>query len=196
MCTIFSTNMKNLLNARFSPLFYLLVALLWMPVLSAQSTGLMPTPYQIWIDGKGGTTEEPAYLYLLADRSFYVSPTPLVDASKLIEYNIPDVYTLKFRRKGSIITGALLGASAGFLANGIADLLRQRHTESACGVCPLLAELDLKKGPNRRRYVGSTLLGGIAGGLIGSIRINISIGGSYQNYQYRRDELKKYLLRQ
>lgn len=189
-----NTAMKDLMNSYRFSLLLSLFGLWLLPDLPAQSFYGKSEVYQVWVDARYGPSEEPEYLYLLGDSSLYLSPATLVNSNFLKEYKIPDVYTLNIRRKGSIGTGILLGAAAGFLANGISDLLRQRHTESACSVCPLLAELELKKGSNRRRYLSTVLLGGVAGGLIGSAKINISIGGSYQKYQFRKEELEKYLL--
>lgn len=147
---------------------------------------------KVWINSE--TQEvDPSYLYRLGDNSIFLTPQPTMLNPPLTEYPVSDIFTLKLRRKGNIGTGILLGAAAGFLTNGIVDLLRRRHTLSACSVCPLLEEIETKKGPNRRRYIGSVLAGGVIGGVIASIKINISIGGRNDRYQYHRKELERFL---
>lgn len=147
---------------------------------------------KVWINS-GSSETDPVYFYQLRDTLLVFSKTPLTESFNLIRYPVTDVYTLELRRRGSIGTGILLGATAGFLVNGIIDLMRQRHTQSACGVCPLLSELESRRGPNRQRYIGSVLAGGVIGGLIGGIKVKISIGGKADRYQYHRKQLEKHL---
>lgn len=174
------------------PVFLLLI-LTYFPG-KTQNLTTFQTTTNVWLNGQFDKSEK-LYLYHLGDSSIFFVENSTVFSPSVIEYPVTDVYTLHLRRKGNIGTGILLGAATGFLVNGLVDLLRQRHTQSACAVCPLLEELETRRGPNRQRYIGGMVIGGVVGGVIAGIKLNFSIGGSRERYEYHKSELMRYSLK-
>lgn len=179
------------------PIYFILFSTLSL-IMVAQSALAQKAKYSIyatkvWVNPEISDLD-PVYLYQLRDTSIVFSQSPIVYASELTTYPVSDVYSLELRRKGSIGTGILLGAAAGFIANGVIDLFRKRPTQSACGVCQLLTELRSRRGPNRQRYIGSVIAGGVVGGLIGAFKVRVPIGRSQNRYNFHQKQLEKHLI--
>ena len=99
--------------------------------------------------------------------------------------NIPNVKTIKFRRKGRIGRSIFHGALVGFVFGGIIGLISGDDDPDAW--FRLTAEEKAAIGG-----VTLGLIGGSAGGIVGSFKIKIPINGNQKTYESRKRELTNY----
>ena len=130
--------------------------------------------------------KERGYLNELADTFLIIKEYPNISEQAVIP--IADIKKIKFRRKGNIAKGTLLGALGGFASGFLIGLSMGDHE----GYCDLICFT----GPQKGIILGTllTIPGAIAGGIAGSLRVNIDINGSQKKYNAQKEALLKYQL--
>ena len=125
------------------------------------------------------------YLTNLNESSITILPYPE-------NIRVTDIKLLKFRTKGRVAKGLLIGALSGFALGGLIGLAQgdEYCRPSSWCIFTLSAEDKAILLGAPMSVVGLTI-----GGIIANAKISIPLGRSQKSYQNKRLSLKKYLLR-
>ena len=171
--------MKN----SFRTLVILIMVIYLSPIgLFSQSKDQIKTNnYKAWVTSMHKYVM-PCYLYSIEDSlmGFYT-----IEKNKTMNFKIKDISTVKFRKEGNITKWCLYGALTGFIAGTIIGFTgegglagRDFHTAFKDGMTIYVPYF--------------TLYSAVIGGLIASVKIEIPIYGSQDNYNAQKAKLEKY----
>ena len=166
-------------------------------------------PYQVWIDKTTGTTVAGTLAGVGEDQlqllpSFYYGKQ---GPAQLHQLSIPsaDIQQVKFRRKGKVGRGILIGVAAGVITGVIIGVAAGDDPD--CGYDPnnpspfghvlgsLCESMHMTAGEKAvLAGTGLGLAGGLVGGIIGSIKVKIPINGSKDSFKANRFRLEHYVV--
>ena len=135
--------------------------------------------YKVWVTKMDKSSKTKGYLTEIADSAVIVTNLSTSD-SQIVNVNVMD--EIKFKKKGNLGRGALVGFTIGALLG----LTPGGDTDCSIGV-PCFSTKQ------------KVLVGGFAGAIIGGIignksEITIPIKGSQKAYNKQKEKLKKYQL--
>ena len=130
-------------------------------------------PYKAWLYSTSTVPIGQGYLYHLTDSFVLLTYTPPLTTKKIIEpYAFSKIKRIKLLRKGRIGKGVFWGGLVGFVI-GFSVGINTDSLSDLCyewGICDQRIEKGLLWG------AGYSVLGMIAGGVIGSLKIKINLG--------------------
>lgn len=150
-------------------------------------------------------TMQDGYLYKLEDSSILFQHRLLQNPTtdQLLKIPVEDIKHLKFRKKNSILQGAIIGAVAGAVIGVVTGFAVGDTRREVCstgvfsGVYQCSDVVVITASENALIYGVLMGVGGAGlGCLAGSVRIKIPINGEWQRYQGRKATMEKYLVKQ
>lgn len=150
--------------------------------------------YQVWLGGPHPRRLASGYLWGLTDSTIALGERPRLTDASLHVYPVEQVEWAKFRERRSIFRGVGRGALFGFAVGFVYGLLQgdDPPCEKNLWIC---IRFDAHEKGLLSSII-STPAGAIVGGVIGSFKTKITIGGSRIEYARQRVQLEKYRLRQ
>jgi hypothetical protein len=137
-------------------------------------------------------------LYVLKDSSILISSSFAKEDYYKGDYELNELYvddinliSLKGKRSGSMLAGAIMGAGLGVIIAAIGNATyNPPPSNSTFG--PDWSNMD---GFRYAFYVPAlALIGGATGAIIGGVKINIPINGSMENYNRQKKKLGRYTI--
>ena len=174
-----------------------IIALCFLNSVNAQDTVQKNKIYRTWITLNSEPFKTNGVLYEIKDSSILVSSSLVIrdystDRFETYKLHINDIDTVKIRRKNSIGSGVLIGAITGFAVGGLMGL------RSDDPPCPEGSWFCLRFTPGTKALLAGIPLsigGAGVGAIIGSVKVNIPISGSIDNYNKNKNKLMKYSLK-
>lgn len=170
-----------------------ITVLCFLNSVDAQNTIQKNKIYRTWITLNSKPFKTTGVLYEIKDSSILVSNSLVIqdystDRFGTFKLHINDIETIKIRRKKRVGTGVLLGAITGFCVGGIIGLIDgdDPPCRSFCVLRFTAGQKALMAG------IPLSIVGAVAGAIIGSVKIKIPINGSMDNYHKYKKRLKKY----
>lgn len=141
------------------------------------------------------------YLAELQDSTIWISPEIYVRSSAYWKLPAADIESLKFRRKGSVGRGLLIGGLSGLAAGAIIGLASGSDDKDECNyvtiagspVCFSRINPGLSASEKAVVYgLGTGTVGMLVGVIIGASRITIPLNGNVRTYRNQKERLRKY----
>ena len=144
--------------------------------------------YKIWVMPMDKSPKLKGYLTGLEDSLITVSKhlNKLELTRNNQSINIQNIETIKFRRKGRIGRGILVGALTGFTIGGILGLSSE---DDRRGIVSFTKE--------QKALMGGVVLsvpGAIIGAIIGSLKVKIPINGNRTTFKNRKKDLRNFMI--
>ena len=131
---------------------------------------------------------ERGFLHELKEKSIVYSSSSDISLPNniLTEYNVEHIKKLKFYKKGRVAKSLLIGSGIGFALGAI-------------GGQSLYEISAIKEEESRWKWIalsgiGGAFCGGLIGGIISILKVNITIDGDFNKYQQQQRKLEKYML--
>lgn len=145
--------------------------------------------YQIWLRNQNHSIAD-GYLHQLSDSTLTLSTSRNSVNPDLRVFPVEQVEVIKYRKRGSIARGILSGALVGLFAGFGYGLMQgdDPPCKSDQWVCVRFSATQ--KG---MFYSAITVpAGALVGGIIGSFKTEINIGGSRSEYARQREQLERF----
>lgn len=148
--------------------------------------------YVTWVTFMEKEGKVKGWLSALKDSSIVMESST---TGKLLEFRIEEIKTLKFRKKGKITRGALIGLGTGVVTGAIAGQAEGDdvvdYTNDPWGFSGIFAQTADEK--SRSYAVSLGVLGAGLGAGLGAIKKKFRIEGRLADYHLQRESLKKYV---
>lgn len=164
-----------------------------LPLAGAAQDTLKNNTYQVWLRSQHQRKPAMGYLRNLSDSTMTLCTSRYRADTGLRVYPVEQVQWVKVRERQSIVRGIGRGALFGFAVGFVYGLLQGDNSPcKESGICIRFSPLQ----SGLIYSVVTTPIGAVAGGILGSFKTKITIGGSRSEYARQRAELEKHRLRQ
>jgi len=171
-----------------------LIVLCCINSVHAQDTVQKKKIYRTWVSLNSEPFKSKGVLYEMKDSSILItSPSvirdPSIGRSEVVQLYIDDIETIRTRKNNRVGKGILIGAVTGFAVGAMIGLISGDDPPCSgsffcfhftAGDKAILAGVPL------------SVAGAGIGALVGSIKVQIPINGSINNYNKNKDKLKEY----
>ncbi|MFD2998754.1 hypothetical protein ACFS7Z_00135 [Pontibacter toksunensis] len=176
-----------------------MIVLYFLNSVNAQDNIQKNKIYRTWITFNNKPLQTEGVLYEIKDSSILVSSSVAIkdystDRVETLKFNINEIETIKIRRKNSVGRGILTGAITGFAVGGLIGLISGDDPP-----CPQGTWFCFRLTAGEKALITGipfSIGGAGIGALVGSVKVNIPINGSIDNYNKNKNELLKYSIKQ